>query len=751
MPTVRVWVLGVCVLCLGAAAPKKPEIALGGGAVPGDELGAAPATAPAAQSEFEAFEIRMASLALAAREACAGSPTGNLGAWCKEWWTSGTRVDLEKLLASPVAKLALFLTARGLVESAAGGLKEVARGKALEALKSATGESKATAAGGGAAATVAATLGVTDVDALLNKVFGGIALAIQRRAEAEAVDFVLREVKDGLCGTTVGGVTTREILRNTCTLADQEVFGGAGQPGGLASLDVLRRALREDLLALPAFVARKVVAAEYPLLAGTSTPFGSKVEELVGQAVGALVQGAAPLRVAEQFASGLVATVGSGADPESQHLKALALAVGAPPAAYRAWTQVEDATRNLGGGGTRFSDRERAAVVVLLLLREKTFGEVVEALSGKKQAAVLESSEEWARLVLEQVPHALRAADTIARAAADLAEAVQRSAKAQPGSDAASEALLAAAGALDKVDSEPARVEAARLRAKASEAADAVGRARAGAAAVGRLIAVVDAAVAGAESALALVPEDAKWNQLRVALTRARGILAKASELQGLATAALGADLQGVFQALVRHVGEKEKCPAGFGCIQLAPGALKWAGLAVTLAQAKDANEVSEALLAAAAPVGSYRLKYRPELRWRPLVSLGGLLAYRLDEVKGDNKRFGPPALGVPVGIDLAWPFCKHWHAALFVQALDLGNYLDFGGAGNPSPRPLQAVSLGGFVRLGLFGSPATVAVGGAYDLDGGGRTPDNGDPPEGRWRFTVAVGIDVPLFMLSR
>lgn len=712
---------------------------------------------PPEKTDFEILRGQVATVPTLLRRCCASAQGQALQSFCADHGpgSNARKWDLAAVLERPVPLLAAFLSDRTALEAALVAFQaalaaepaprapeaKAARESDQKALEAALGREKSA---GNIATAAAGALGVTDVDALLDKLFSGLALALRERAEQEAVEFVLHEVQESMCKQAGSGLQARDLLRNTCLLAEKEAFGGAVAPGGLASLEVLRRALREDLLSAPAVLLQKAVEAGYePVLGGVVAK--AEVAQAVGLATDAAVRGAPPLRALAQLSTALlVASAKPPVDSKEQRvLGGAAMAADAPGALARTFDMVRAATAHQQG----YSARERGTVVLLLVVLRPAFKPVRVLLKNP-----LEQPEQRIRFFLEAEARASGAGDLLAGTGEDLLQALATS-RAAPAAvaDAAGRALLASAGALEKAGTDAAREEAAKLRKAAADSANAAGVAQAGAQAAGQLLVAVDAAADLVESVLSLLDEE-QAKPAQEALAQVRLQLTRARDIERLVAAGLVLDINSLFQEAARHFGAS--CRAGFACIEVSDSLVRWSGLTVALAQARDPAQVKEVLLSAAAPVGSWRLKYGSASRgaWPPVVTLDGLVGFRSIGAPGDRAGSYDPGLSASFGVDVAFPLpTKIVHVAAFVQVLDLGAYLDFGGAGHERPRVLQAVSPGLLLRFGLFNSPFSLAGGLAWDVDAGGRSPADGSRPPGRTRWTFLLGLDVPLFVLSR
>ncbi len=212
-----------------------------------------------------------------------------------------------------------------------------------------------------------------------------------------------------------------------------------------------------------------------------------------------------------------------------------------------------------------------------------------------------------------------------------------------------------------------------------------------------------------------------------------------ARSLSSMVVAVDRRDMTAVFQQVLLHNATDGASCAQQPCFAAPRGLLKYGGLLVAIAGAKDADAVKAAVLAASTPAGTWRTKYRWEAQ--PVVTLGGVLGFG-----GQTNFAGAPAprVLVPLGVDLSLLQWKYLSVGVFLQLLDLAGYSSYVNAGGVI-RPWQALSPGGSLRIGLFGSPVVLLVGGGYDVDTGGPTAAGGG-----W-FRFGIGIDATLFLLHR
>ena len=111
--------------------------------------------------------------------------------------------------------------------------------------------------------------------------------------------------------------------------------------------------------------------------------------------------------------------------------------------------------------------------------------------------------------------------------------------------------------------------------------------------------------------------------------------------------------------------------------ITVPPAVTRGATIFVELANAKSGDEVARVIEAAAAPPGSYRVKFRqPALAVNAFVGAG----YGwVPPAPGFNDGIGATSIYAPVGIHATLPVCHYVAIGLFLSVLDPGVLLDFG------------------------------------------------------------------------
>jgi hypothetical protein len=176
------------------------------------------------------------------------------------------------------------------------------------------------------------------------------------------------------------------------------------------------------------------------------------------------------------------------------------------------------------------------------------------------------------------------------------------------------------------------------------------------------------------------------------------------------------------------------------------------------LAIAKTPADAKKVFEDAAAPLGSYKVKYDRETYTFTVNAfvgpfVGGGLRFKSEARTKSTLAFRP--LSAPLGIDWTAPSWKLAHVGLMLSVIDpfaagtidsnsKAAELDWGAIFTP----------GLFLRVGIGGSPFTVLVGGAAQplaKSSDTCTTSNGATPcwKGQLQFGGAVAIDVPLVVL--
>ncbi|HEX5744798.1 MAG TPA: hypothetical protein VFZ09_01065 [Archangium sp.] len=695
------------------------------------------------------------------RAACIPSPQSvpEIASWCQRYQgPSASEFDLEALLDSDALVLAAYFSERRPLFQALDeldlALEAVRRSKTApreqqeaalttsEILDAARGHTSLNA-GVETATSLPGLLPGIDLNAFLDQVFTGLAGALQERAEAEAVLYVLVEFDERICkqevkdqwGQRQGHI--RDWLPATCTAAHNNAFASTLGAGGAASLALLRKTVEQDLRSIPSHLVFEVVAqADGRRYERAALP--------VREMVDSMVSGVHPVRALDTLSRRLeTLPLEPGLPPDVSRLYTQMACVSGMPASFTRYTAlVDDANRGLV---PQMDANARGLAVLLLSLQKESCGWVY-APAGKQSRLKI-----WAAIA----PPLSESAEGVFTVAADLQRLVEQAGQLSAGAQ----------------NGGPERIaEATRLLAQQGVSAlDAAHVALDGLLHLNRLMG------AWLESSGAGAAEQVAQNQK--ALLEARGFLSSSRDVLRMVVAAIARDLSTVYQLLLEHQAissrtaryddgvakrcvqeEAWKAPSAAEpeartsewrcerrpCICLPEGFARYGGLLVSLADAKDAQEVKAVVLASASPVGSWRWRSDPDVH--RFVSLGGLVG-----LGGSYSLSGPranrvtPRLLVPVGLDyqlggagLTW--------SAFFQVIDLAGYTQFVGVEErKAPRVMEAVSPGLWLKGMIPRTPVSLSLGAAYDLDAGGVTP----APS--WRFSAGVSIDTPLFLLYR
>ncbi len=766
-------ILALLLLSTSARSQPRPVLQVAG-PPPGAPVGVAPAPQPGAgpgagllpaQDTTSAFALWWGgirgTLPGRIRSACTTSQAvPEVAAWCQRYQgPTATEFDVEGLLGSDALVLAAYFSERRplfqALDELDSALEAVRRSKTApreqqeaafstsEMLDAAKGQVSLNA-GVETATSLPGLLPGIDLNAFLDQVFTGLAGALQERAEAEAVLYVLVEFDERICkqevkdqwGQRQGHI--RDWLPATCTAAHNNAFASTLGAGGTASLALLRKTVEQDLRSIPSHLVFEVV----------SQADGRRYERAalpVREMVDSMVSGVHPVRALDTLSRRLETLPlepGSPADVSKLYTQ-LACVSGMPASFTRYGELVDDANRGLV---PEMDANARGLAVLLLSLQKESCGWVY-APAGKQSRLKL-----WAVLA----PPLSDLAEGIFTVSADLRRLVEQTGR------LSSERTQ---------DGGPERIaEATRLLAQQGVSAlDAAHVALDGLLRLNRLMgAWLESSGAGAA---AQVAENQK------ALLEARGFLASSRDVLRMVVAAIARDLSTVYQLLLEHQAissktdrygddvakrcvqeEAWKAPSAADpeartsewrcerrpCICLPEGFARYGGLLVSLADAKDAQEVKAVVLASSSPVGSWRWRSDPDVH--RFVSLGGLVGFGATwSLSGPREDRVTPRLMVPVGLDYQFGRAGLTWSAFF-QVIDLAGYTQFVGVEErKAPRVMEAVSPGLWLKGMLPRTPVSLSVGAAYDLDAGGVTPAPA------WRFSAGISIDTPLFLLYR
>lgn len=612
------------------------------------------------------------------------------GSWCGKFGPTGTAFDIASVLQSRALRLALYLSiARSELVDETARLSDDARAKLTEDDPRSYALDRVKGGGVNATDTAAAVtpgaLPSFELNALAQKLFEGLALALEERAKQEAAEFALKEVSETLCGDP----SVRNIwLRDTCTVAAAGGMSGSSAESGLSSLVLLRVALERDMRRLPGRLAKEGLKGQ------------AKLETAVPHLIDALVDGTHPARALDAMARELAPQSGDTVD-----VKILACAASFPASLQRARPLLDSA----GVGLSPSVDQGTRGLVLGYLALEAS--SCTEAISLLLTRGVRLSSR-----LSHLAAHLLKVGADVDGIAGGLFELQQRIDELRKA----------------KTTTELAEQGAALLDEAAGLALDA------GTLAHDALSAVASAAPYPAGATGVVTWFDATWLKVQPQLL----------EVQKFARAAAGGDYAGAMTAAFTIAPTLK--------VQIPEPIKKFGPLIVAIVVAKTPEDVSKALLAAAAPADSWRAKF--DSKATPVVTLGGMLGVGATSSVARGTPQWEPRVVAPFGVDAVFE-TGALNIGAFVQLIDVGAYLrsDNSDKAIRPPRVLEAVSPGAAVRIGLFKTPLTLAVGGAYDFDAGsdcdahkGACPLDGPRPGGL-RFMTWLGIDVPFFVLHR
>lgn len=683
----------------GAGAPVAP---------PRKVVDAGAATLAPMVARFPEWYSNARTVVETARQTCPDAKVD----WCGKYWgPSATEFDVEPLMQSKGLAVASFLVAPVAIQGAFAEFP-VTRGLTAETIRKAGG---GVTGNSGLLETVGLPLPGLDLEAQVQKVMEGIAAALQERAEQEAVLYALEVFDREVCTTEV-----RPFLPNTCTLSSAGAFSGTQAAGGPASLELLRNALETDARALPGNIGREVVRQAYdrPGLDLDRSTLPTNADAL-GRLLDDLVRGVRPERALDTFSMTLTAgdpdgvpTAATARASSQRAIRLLACGAGVPASFIRSARLIEATVDDL-------SPNERGVALGLLGLEEARCSWLYEAVWGPRFEGVAFKGGKgrlkvWARF-----------ADTLSAAAHDINDAEHSFFVAR---DSVEDAIEAARGKLDPATVETVARAVADGVFAALDAADAMTRLSS------RLVAAARTAPLTPEGQAQVARLQASIDGAALAIRRVRGY-------GELVHAAASRDHGKTIQAAVRTASATDVSGTPFVII---PATLQRSlGLVVAIVDAKDPTEVKKALLAAAAPPGSWRLKYAPGegkgAGGRGTVTLGGLVGLGASNTDGQG---WDTRLLMPVGFDwvvLSW---RPEHVSVFLQVLDVAGYAV---QGDRKPRALQGVVPGASLKVSLGRSPFAAFAGGTYALDDGRETA------KPAWRFNAGVAVDVSLFVLNR
>lgn len=645
-----------------------------------------------------------------ARKAC--STAAAWDGWCGRYWGTNAKLfDVQPLVDSEGLAVASYLVAQRAIQQAFGDLaasadvKGSAVATALDDIKN-----DVDVAAGLASQNAGIGLGLLpgiDLGAQAQKLMEGIAAAMKERAEQEAVLYVLEIFDHEVC--TDGAV--KPFLWNTCTLAESGAFSGTVAGGGAATIELLRNALEADVRALPGHVGRTVVTKGYADKWIALPPETQSANaEAVGNLVDDLVRGVRPERAFETFSTALAP--GPDADDATttraqRAVRLLACAAALPAAISRAG-QLVDVTWAMA------SPNARGLALALVAVESSRCVWLYEAVWGKE---------------FDHVPFAggagrlrlwARYTDGLSAAALEMNDAEQFLVAARAAVD---KALVAAR---ESGDPEGVAVAIADGAFAALDAADAATRL------ASQLVALARAAPLTAQGTV-------QADQMEAAIAAAALAIRRVRSYGDLVHAAAAHDHGKTVQAALRASVVTDRSGAEKTAV---PKALQQSlGLVVAIVNAKSPDEVKRAVLAAAAPAGSWRLKYAAGAggHWNGAVTLGGLVGFGASWARTPGT---DPRVLFPVGFDFVPYAWSHMNVSLFFQLLDVAGYA---AQGDRKPRVLQGVVPGVSIKVPVGKSPFAAFAGVTYPLD------DGRDVAGPAWRWNAGVAVDVSLFVVNR
>ena len=177
------------------------------------------------------------------------------------------------------------------------------------------------------------------------------------------------------------------------------------------------------------------------------------------------------------------------------------------------------------------------------------------------------------------------------------------------------------------------------------------------------------------------------------------------------------------------------------------------------VASAQNAEDMKSALLGAALPPGSSRVKREEpfNIGLNTYLGLGGGCEV-LNNTGDDKRTAGTIGLSLPVGLSVSWKFKKE-HAlsySVLLSVLDLGAVAAFR-LGDPNAEALPDLKIENFVAPGAYflfnipRSPFSMGVGSQYGPRVRSITTANGIQSQASaWRWGGFIGMDVPIFSFS-
>lgn len=234
-------------------------------------------------------------------------------------------------------------------------------------------------------------------------------------------------------------------------------------------------------------------------------------------------------------------------------------------------------------------------------------------------------------------------------------------------------------------------------------------------------------------SFIPLMLEATDDNSVKSGIAEASRILGELSQLSGVVVDAMLSDHMGLWLKLLVFAQSRSTV--------LPAPVRQYGGLIVTIASAQNSSEVRDALVAAAAPLGTWRSRYT---RGTSLVTVGGSVGIGFQASNSELLPSRPISVPFGVEVKLGTPVENLLSLSGFVQILDLAGWLNLQN-GVQAPRVLQGLSPGLAVKLGLFGAPISLSAGASWDIDTGEEAFRQG------MRYSVMLTVDAPLFVAYR
>ncbi|HEY2030126.1 MAG TPA: hypothetical protein VGH20_13055 [Myxococcales bacterium] len=716
-------------------------------------------------------------------DVAACSAAKSFGTWCGCYFSkdaekrAGVR-DMLSILETPPLRVVYFLHHRDDLTApldALAALVPAISGTKVKVLSS----GNLNAAGATAVESLQGALPALDLGAIVQNALAGLALALKTRAEQEATAYLFDQMQSQLC-------TNPEVkpwLPSTCAVLGTPGTS-IGSPDSMIAL--LKSSFTEDLRNAPAELVDTAVAHSD----------GETKEVLRGpldSLLNGITHGGEPLAALQRFdedlGDKLQIVASQPIEAKKLPFRVLQCIAGFPPALARVNPELADAMKDVSPALSR-PERDLA---LALLAFDRTECDFIERRDGTAPLPPAEAAY-FDRLVndaaaLRDTLHSFSDAASDLEAVFAQARALKTAALAAAAAPAAATTTTAAGTTTTTTPRDQrlaqAAAAAAALAAQLANAFDAAAAAvrtcqqiaRRHKAAAGQPPAMVAApqpvagspqtggpaaggSPSGTQPSAPGLPASAAPHPLDVALLSAQAAVSSATDASRGLSAGLAFDFAGAWREVARHLSTVP-CAKGIElspqtlnaslssfCVQVDPAVLQIGSLLVAVAQAQTPDEVKNAILSAAEPIDSWKAQYDPAVgdTW----SLGGLVGIGLTGKAATtptpgaakNDFFQRPLVGI-FGVEWTREHAGPWSTGIFLQALDLGGYLHDNGN---NVRPLQALSPGIWLRLGVFKSPFVLAIGGAYDVDDGTQPQAHGSARGG-----ALVAVDTRLWTLSR